>query len=70
MNPPLHEILTPLLYENPMTKTSDINERAKRILDIASGDKPDTPPKEKDPAAVALGRKGGLAKAKKKENRD
>lgn len=40
----------------------DANQAAKRIVDIATGDTAaDVPvPKEKDPAAVALGRRGGL----------
>jgi hypothetical protein len=42
----------------------DTNQLAKRILDIATGNATDTPPtpleQGKDPAAVALGRKGGL----------
>jgi hypothetical protein len=39
----------------------DPNELAKRIVDLATegARKPDSAP-EKDPAAVALGRKGGL----------
>jgi hypothetical protein len=48
----------------------DINEWAKRMVDIATGDVEDRDPDEgKDPAAVALGRRGGLkggkARAKK-----
>ena len=42
----------------------DTNELAKRIVDIATGDVEDREPtpeeQGKDPAAVALGRKGGL----------
>ena len=39
----------------------DPNQLAKLVVDIATGDAEDTPPNEgKDPAAVALGRKGGL----------
>jgi hypothetical protein len=45
----------------------DPNQLAKRILDIATGETPDrdpTPEEEgKDPAAVALGKKGGKARA-------
>jgi hypothetical protein len=41
----------------------DPNQLAKRIIDIATGEVPDrdpTPEEEgKDPAAVALGKKGG-----------
>lgn len=39
----------------------DINELAKRLVDEATGEEPPFDPDEgKDPAAVALGRKGGL----------
>lgn len=55
----------------------DVNERAKRILEIVTGDAPEEKPQDdgKDPAAVALGRKGGLkggkarAKSMTKEQR-
>lgn len=48
----------------------DVNERAKLIVDIASGEVEDKPEDEgKNPAAVALGRlggkKGGKARAAK-----
>jgi len=47
----------------------DTNQLAKSIVDIATGDADDTPPDNgKNPAAVALGRlggmKGGKARAK------
>ena len=39
----------------------DFNQIARRIVDQATSDAPTEPPaKEKDPAAVARGRKGGL----------
>ena len=39
----------------------DANQLAKSIVDVATGSKTETPPDDgKDPAAVALGRKGGL----------
>jgi hypothetical protein len=45
----------------------DPNQLAKSIIDIATGQKPDrdpTPEEEgKDPAAVAMGKKGGKARA-------
>ena len=45
----------------------DPNQLAKSIIDIATGQKPnrDPTPEEqgKDPAAVALGKKGGAARA-------
>ena len=40
---------------------TDLNQRAKAIVDLATRDEPLPDPDEgKDPAAVALGRKGGL----------
>jgi hypothetical protein len=46
----------------------DPNQLAKSIIDIATGQKPDRDPtpeeQGKDPAAAALGRKGGEARAK------
>jgi hypothetical protein len=45
----------------------DPNQLAKAIIDIATGQKPDRDPtpeeQGKDPAAVALGKKGGRARA-------
>lgn len=50
----------------------DVNELARQLVDEATGDQPITRPpveREKNPAAVALGRlgglKGGAARAKK-----
>jgi len=48
----------------------DTNQLAKRIVDLSTGDaKEENPDERKDPAAVSLGRKGGLkggkARAKK-----
>jgi hypothetical protein len=44
----------------------DPNQRAKLIVDIVTGESGEPKaPSEKDPAAVALGRKGGQARAKK-----
>ncbi len=40
-------------------RPADANKRAKSIVDLATGAAPD-PDEGKDPAAVALGRKGGL----------
>jgi hypothetical protein len=46
----------------------DPNQLAKFIVDVAAGEIPDRPPtpeeQGKDPAAAALGRKGGAARAK------
>lgn len=45
----------------------DPNQLAKSIIDIATGEKPDRDPtpeeQGKDPAAVAMGKKGGKARA-------
>lgn len=41
----------------------DPNQLAKLIVDIASGEEIDTPPPPKDPAAQAMGKKGGKARA-------
>jgi len=39
----------------------DLNQLARRLVDEATGEAPPEPPEpEKDPAAVALGRRGGL----------
>jgi hypothetical protein len=47
----------------------DPSQLAKMIVDIASGETPDRPPtpeeQGKDPAAVAMGKKGGAARAAK-----
>jgi hypothetical protein len=46
----------------------DFNQAAKLVVDIATGqveDRPPTPEEQgKDPAAAAMGRKGGAARAK------
>lgn len=43
----------------------DPNQRAKSIVDIATGEADDPISKDKkDPAAVTLGKKGGVARAK------
>lgn len=43
-------------------RPKDPNELARNVVDVATGAVADdpTPPAEKDPAAVALGRRGGL----------
>ena len=41
-------------------RPTDPNQLAKRVIDIATGEEPDTDEPKKDPAAVALGRRGGL----------
>lgn len=52
-----------------MTKSKnphDTNQLAKFVVDIATGNQ--EKPKEKDPNAVALGRKGGLKGGKARAN--
>lgn len=55
------------MYNRDMSKTPkrprDPNQLAKSIVDIATGEAENQKPTEKDPAAVALGRKGGVARA-------
>jgi hypothetical protein len=41
----------------------DPNQLAKLTIDIATGEKPDRAPTPEDPAAVAMGKKGGRARA-------
>jgi hypothetical protein len=56
----------PKRSRKPGQGPEDLNSMAKRILDAATEDEPVAPQgepvaePEKDPAAVALGRKGGL----------
>ena len=54
---------------NHRKRPRDPSQLAKLIVDIAAGeieDRPPTPEEQgKDPAAAALGRKGGKARAKK-----
>lgn len=38
----------------------DVNQRAKATLDLFTGEREGEPDRVKDPAAVELGRKGGL----------
>ena len=52
----------PIWYHLSMDKPQrprDTNQLAKHIVDIATGAAQDGPPTEKDPSAVARGRKGG-----------
>jgi hypothetical protein len=55
--------------ERSRKRSRDLNELARSIVDDATGEAPPEPESTKDPAAVALGRKGGLkggpARAKK-----
>lgn len=47
----------------------DANELAKYILDVTTGDAEKIEPPKKDPAAVALGRRGGLKSAQSRSTR-
>lgn len=44
----------------------DVNQRAKATLDLITGEQAPEPERVKDPAAVELGRKGGLIGGKKR----
>jgi hypothetical protein len=56
------------MAENRRKRPRDFSQAAKLVIDIATGqveDRPPTPEEQgKDPAAAALGRKGGKARAK------
>jgi len=56
------------MAENRRKRPRDFNQAAKLVIDIATGeieDRPPTPEEQgKDPAAAALGRKGGKARAR------
>jgi hypothetical protein len=41
-------------------RPTDPNQLAKKIIGLATGEETETNTREKDPAAVALGRRGGL----------
>jgi hypothetical protein len=47
----------------------DVNQRAKRIVDLSTGDVETSPEPEKNPAAVELGRLGGLKGGKARANK-
>jgi hypothetical protein len=50
-----------MMPERSRKRPADANELAKQLVDEATGDaEPFDPDADKDPAAVALGRKGGL----------
>jgi hypothetical protein len=46
--------------ERSRKRPRDLNELARQIVDEATGEAEPIKPVEKDPAAVALGRRGGL----------
>ncbi len=49
------------MTSRPKKRPRDTNQLAKRIVDIATGDEAEPDQDEgKDPAAVSLGRRGGL----------
>lgn len=50
-------------------RPTDINQRAKNIVDIATGESEDNATPTKNPAAVALGKLGGLKGGKARANR-
>jgi hypothetical protein len=54
------------MQENAVAKCpTDPNQLAKRIIGIATGQETDTDEPKKDPAAAALGRRGGVKGAAK-----
>ena len=57
------------MADKPRKRPRDFSQAAKLVVDIATGqveDRPPTPEEQgKDPAAAALGRKGGAARAAK-----
>jgi len=57
----------------PKKRPRDFSQAAKLVIDVATGqvdDRPPTPEEQgKDPAAAALGRKGGEARAKSLSDR-
>jgi len=57
----------PYMTDKPPKRPRDPNQLAKSIIDIATGQKPDRDPtpeeQGKDSAAVAMGKKGGKARA-------
>ena len=48
------------MAKTPAKKTRDVNQMAKNIIDQMTGDAPRELPPTKNPAAVELGRRGGL----------
>lgn len=50
--------------ERSRNRKLDLNQLAKRLVDESTGGAPKPTEREKDPAAVALGRKGGLVGGK------
>jgi hypothetical protein len=52
--------MTYLCIMTKAKRPTDLNQRAKSIVDIATGETEDAAAPEKNPAAVALGKLGGL----------
>ena len=52
------------MSKKPAKKPRDANEMAKSIIDQMTGDAPREVPTTKNPAAVELGRRGGLVGGK------
>jgi hypothetical protein len=56
------------MSKNPAKRPRDFSQAAKFVVDVATGQAEDREPtpeeRGKDPAAAALGRKGGTARAK------
>jgi hypothetical protein len=50
---------TPCMVKKPK-RPKDMNQLAKFVIDVATGEKDEVPDDGKNPAAVALGRLGGL----------
>jgi hypothetical protein len=48
------------MHERSRNRKLDLNTLAKSIVDQATGEKPKAEDRDKDPAAVSLGRRGGL----------
>jgi hypothetical protein len=61
-------IFGPMAEKRPRKRPRDFSQAAKLVVDIATGqaeDRPPTPEEQgKDPAAAAMGKKGGTARAK------
>jgi hypothetical protein len=57
----MHDWYDPVMPDRSRKRPIDPNELAKRLVDEATGEQPKYDPDEgKDPAAVDLGRRGGL----------
>jgi hypothetical protein len=63
----IYRAICPHMTDKHPKRPRDPNQLAKSIIDIVTGERPDRDPtpeeQGKDPAAVALGKKGGKARA-------